>query len=1229
MKWLRLFVLGLVLGSGSSLWGFSKSMYPYAVPGGALGASMGCVQAVSGMKLETGVWYTNYSVCKAYADREGIPLLAVWSNHGCIHCWYTDVVFQQETFKEWQATHDAGQVICCFMAGGDDTLDQVGSSAYRWMWTGGTSTLSSYPFVALWWKKGGVNIHLTGDDLCRGEAKNILSFTDSSLPQRVQNVTAAMAKAFAGWRASVPEALGVFALTNATGAASIWATPNQASLPVAVVRDSTTATNQLLVVRQRGEEVGRQTVDWARGVVDQVVQVADFGEKYYEEGTFVQLQLLDGDGETVRSETVVACAEQPLNDNYDTTAAISLAGLVEGRLSPADPMDVYRVAGGAIGNLLSCRVVGAVTGKVQVELVEVLTGCTNVLARADGDLKNGVAIEARIPSDACFLRVTGEGEWSTAGKTVRTYSIESGIVLVPDETRRMYFLDESESAVRMELADDTCYRLQGLLPQAGVLELSSEGRPYYWAQADGRFLLSAEFPGAVLVYQVWKPGMVGFASASASVSESAGRVAIPVTRVGGSSGRVVVRVALDHEVSTLKDSAGNLRCVNFPEATFIWEDGEAGSTNVWVRLVDDKVFEGSGELVFRLESTRGSALVGVDTFRLQVQDDEKARPGEVWLEGEARGLGKNRSLVVRAGAGADLVVRRGGWAEGEAAVGVSTTPKTVELEGLNAEGRLVWQHHEVEAKPLRVRGLAAGDSVRISLTAPSTGLSVVSASNAVTVVAVADDAPAFVQDIHEATLYRSVACSNVYPVVLAAGGKVAFTKQNGVLPPGLKVGVDALTGAMVVSGTPTTAGSYVCTYQVKAGTRTGLIGEFRFTVVDPTDAKRFPELANPSVATSRTFNDIPVVQVATGELLGLLQVTVPPKGNVSAKYQCASGTVSFTSKAWTEFEPGTRTLRTELVAGKRGYWMQVECTADSAVGIAMVDPAAGPEALTTLVDGSVRWGTANSAKAWGADYTVALPVEGSAILENLSGLAPRGAGYLTLKMSTASAWNAGKVTWAGVLPNGVSMSGSAVLTAKGPLAYLPIFKVGSNDRIAAYLELADAEGGGGVRLADGMVAKLRHAVKGNGGALDYEVELSPLGGRWSASSAIMGILGTETPELTFRCSDLESTNVDLALVDWTLPLVAGASTLGVAKGAPTGCSLRLNRQTGVVSGSVRLPCNQAGKSVTATWQGVLLTGMAPDGVQGLVGGAVFTDRVLPPGVRNPISIKRSLGVESH
>ena len=166
-RFARLSALCIAIFGAVEAFGFSKTMYPYELPAGKPGAAFGAEYASPGMKLEPGKWYTNMEVCKKYADDNGMPLLAVWGNASCIHCWYTEYCFIQDAFKEWQATHNQGQVICCIMAGGEAGLpDQKNSKWYNWMYYEGGRKLGAFPFVVMWWNDKGVNVLMTGDEFC-------------------------------------------------------------------------------------------------------------------------------------------------------------------------------------------------------------------------------------------------------------------------------------------------------------------------------------------------------------------------------------------------------------------------------------------------------------------------------------------------------------------------------------------------------------------------------------------------------------------------------------------------------------------------------------------------------------------------------------------------------------------------------------------------------------------------------------------------------------------------------------------------------------------------------------------------------------------------------------------------------------------------------------------------------------------------------------------------------
>ena len=302
---------GVVLVGIAEAFGFQYTVYPYEVPAGKLGVSIGAEYARSGMELELGKWYTNMEVCKKYADDHDIPLLAVWGNSGCIHCWYTEECFTKDAFKEWQAGNDAGQVILCFMAGGETGLpDQANSTWYNWMWKDGGRKLGSFPFVVMWWKSKGVNVRMTGDEFC-ANIKNgdplalntsYLSFAENTVPTRIANFTKRLEKAFEGW-SPVKYTGGVFADGTGTANDRLEIESGTTSVTLNLVRDAryagTISTNVLTVTYPAGKggsAAGDTRLLWSAGETAKKVNLA-VDTAGLSNGNTISLLLKDENGE--------------------------------------------------------------------------------------------------------------------------------------------------------------------------------------------------------------------------------------------------------------------------------------------------------------------------------------------------------------------------------------------------------------------------------------------------------------------------------------------------------------------------------------------------------------------------------------------------------------------------------------------------------------------------------------------------------------------------------------------------------------------------------------------------------------------------------------------------------------------------------------------------------------------------------------------------------------------
>ena len=220
---------------------------------------------------------------------------------------------------------------------------------------------------------------------------------------------------------------------------------------------------------------------------------------------------------------------------------------------------------------------------------------------------------------------------------------------------------------------------------------------------------------------------------------------------------------------------------------------------------------------------------------------------------------------------------------------------------------------------------------------------------------------------------------------------------------------------------------------------------------------------NGSVAVTRTFADVPVFDVTTNRLAGVFTLTLPRSGRASAKYRGVdSGSISLSCPSWSAIDDYDGTL-TAVLTGKTAAStpcsMTVRAFADGTVDVDFKDPAAPDNDFSILLPG-VIWSKKSPATDFKGYYTVSLPVK-SAVSGEVRAF---GAGYATLKMKTATAINAGKFTYAGILPDGRAFSGSAVATPDDPRttaggkdywarAIVPVVSTGSLNEFSGAFQL--------------------------------------------------------------------------------------------------------------------------------------------------------------------------------
>lgn len=280
---------------------------------------------------------------------------------------------------------------------------------------------------------------------------------------------------------------------------------------------------------------------------------------------------------------------------------------------------------------------------------------------------------------------------------------------------------------------------------------------------------------------------------------------------------------------------------------------------------------------------------------------------------------------------------------------------------------------------------------------------------------------------------------------IPTSGSVKLKILSGKMPAGVKLFYNEEVGSVFLSGTAKKAGEYRVEYPIEGGT-----ASVAFSVKDP--AAENPNLSRPWTMT------LPLLRSRENgqkEMYGALTLSAKANNSLSAKYACTAfgKAVSFKGR-WNSMIGGIASA--ELVA-KSGERLLLDLAANGQIEARILD-ARYPEGLDS---GILLANTGDSGAAFGGTYTVALPENG--------GMA--GPGYLILSIGGAQ----GKVKWKGMLGNGQSVGGSAVLVkdANG-LGLVPVFRVDSKCMLSAPLVVRPNAGAVGtrraVRLADGTVA---------------------------------------------------------------------------------------------------------------------------------------------------------------
>lgn len=658
----------------------------------------------------------------------------------------------------------------------------------------------------------------------------------------------------------------------------------------------------------------------------------------------------------------------------------------------------------------------------------------------------------------------------------------------------------------------------------------------------------------------------------------------------------------------------------------------AGSDEVLMRVEDGFVYR----IVGLAGGVPGKLVArGGDLYAAEVTEDIVLKTSEVggivefqiWRPGEIVFESSVERVFEYAPTGRVAVVRRDG--------GSGTASVTVKWVGedANAVGRYVWADQtvtwadgesgtrEVGFVPCANEQLEGEGSFYLALEPGAVcAAEVSSATNTVTIYDT--DAPCLEKTEYKVQAYGNFSSMTAMKVLnVREGGRVTVAATRG-LPTGMKLAYDAASGSVVLSGVPTKPGTYEVSVTVtekrKDGKSTGTASVLTIEVGDPSEFNAF-------VSVKRPAQKLALFAETNGldRLAGLLDVSITAKGKISAKYTgTETKTLSFSGN-WSGFDADGTTAVTAL----ESKWAVLDLAMDE-TGRLMVKLLL-PNGYSRFAPEAGFWAEA----AWPEDndftpykgyYTVELPctnVIGSA-------QAPSGVGFVTLTMTSASAVKSGTVRYAGVLPDGSSVSGSTtlrnLLLLEDGMAEVPMFFRTAKSVFGAAVSVA---GNGDKRWNDVEDANRHMVVTALDGTQPYFLHAE---GTWTydlwldvhGSYYVQGISPLELRTTFYDKFELE--------VPYRLAFDFGASAASEWYGEPvsmssasvwaqtsklvmdraTGLSFSFSRQTGAFSGTGRLTF-ASGRVVSGSYRGIVVPGWVD--AESCCGASTYLGPVLPFG----------------
>lgn len=897
--------------------------------------------------------------------------------------------------------------------------------------------------------------------------------------------------------------------------------------------------------------------------------------------------------------------DEELNDyRWTTNQTLAKKGTVSATLSHADAADVYKVPN---GSRISFVVSGQDAAQVKFELVQVGTRGETTLAESTGTVNADLisAVYAIPASGNFYAKVSATGNWFTstkAGSTVCSYTLTTDYVVTPTEAAQTETVPAGTTNITFDIKKDVTYRITGVdrtFSLNGYLVHSSGD--LYVGYADAAVPVPIANGTTSVTYQIWKTGRIGFASESDNVAEAAGKYTLKVVRADGTAGSGAVKIEVDKAASTQLSGI-----YEFADgATHVWADGTSGTWEVPVTIIDNAFADGDQKIVFKLSKLETSdvGLSDKATFTLTVRENDRAAVGKLSISQTEPAKVGTSPIYAKEGTTVAISLARTGGADGEVGCTLTANGGTFDKTSFKWGSR----DTSVQVATYTVPAYTSPNQRYTVTLTPNKGVTAVANAKSVVIQVVSANAPSFVKASESYDLVRHVEIGGDMKIAVKApgSGAVKITKASGAIPAGIKFAYG--NGSLVFSGAPTAAGSRTAVFRVMQGTVQGETVAVTFNVKDATKASGGEAALNPSVLKSRTFSDMTVINATLRQMIGKLTVTVPPTGRVSARYSSDAGVVSLSAKNWSAVgEDGALTADAVGTPAKNaGYTLTVTALKNGNVEYSFYDPAWPEGDEIRILPNTAGWSRTKPATRWQGYYTVSLP---QADAESKAAAFAKGDGYLTLKME-AAAVNAGRVTYAGMLPSGKPLSGTAVLQpvhddALGvdTEAMLPIFMQSSTDAAMGVLSIKPdaAKKHGTERRSVYPYDDILFRWVNKEGALAGKTYVSPLGvygGYYSPGEDFAGCCMEtfETTALTFFASPgglvhpSDGSEAVWSAAD-TAVAVGDNNAIGLVSPANAQrLSFTFNKMTGIVSGVFNLGYAN-GSSVRATYKAIVLPG---------------------------------------